>query len=107
MKKLRAIWKFVIKPGHNPVPMPAGARVLHAAAQGTETCIWAEVCPNNDKEVRNFFAVGTGNEFLIDEAHMYQYIGTCHFVEHGEVGHVYEVYARPAPAVSAFETKIK
>lgn len=68
-----------------PVPMPAGARVVHVQEQHGLPTMWAEVDPRNVTEQRNFRVFATGED--IPEA-WHNYIGTVHIS--WTVWHIYE-----------------
>ncbi len=57
------IWKFAITPGSLNIPMPAGAEILTAQAQGYDGCLWAAVDPDARPVVRRVEVIGTGHHF--------------------------------------------
>ncbi len=58
----KTIWKFCIPIGNvTTIKMPAGAKVLHVAAQRNTPCLWALVDPSAPLEPRHFRLTGTGH----------------------------------------------
>lgn len=85
---MTTIWKFPIQlAARVAVPMPMGAKVLTAAGQGRDICIWAEVEPTRDREARLFAVYGTGHQMPDDPG---TYIGTAMLAGGHLVFHVYE-----------------
>mgnify|MGYP000302406813 CR=1 FL=1 len=64
-----------------------GAKVLTAREQRHAVCIWAEVDPTRDSELRHFRVYGTGHR-MPDEPGTY--VGTAMPFGGAEVYHVYE-----------------
>lgn len=50
--------------------MPVGAKIVHVAKQGERACIWAEVDPNAENELRKFVIVGTGQTYPDNFVHV-------------------------------------
>jgi hypothetical protein len=85
---MRTIWKFMLEPTRlNRIEMPENAKILIAAEQYGEICIWAEVNTDSQKSVRLFEVFGTGHE--MDDVHR-EYIGTAMLSVGSLVFHVYE-----------------
>jgi len=59
------IWKFPFTLEDAPILyLPKWAKVIHAGLDPCDTCcIWAEVNPLEDIEERQFYVIGTGNDF--------------------------------------------
>lgn len=85
---MRTIWKFPIQVTDlQSVTMPDGAKILTAAVQRGQPCLWAEVDPSAPMCERSIAIFGTGHELPDDPG---SYIGTFQ-VDHGVfVFHVYE-----------------
>ena len=83
----RVIFKYCIDINKwNEIVMPAKAKVLTVQFQLVKPVMWVETNPyTDDKETREFWIVGTGHEFDVEDA---TYIGT--YQDGGFVGHVYE-----------------
>lgn len=79
-----AVWKFLLGPNVNNIPMSAGARLLHVHEQGGQAYLWAEVDPTARRSPRYVRVVATGQEFPLGGS----YIGTFHL--DGLVFHVYD-----------------
>lgn len=91
----RTVWKFAISIDPiavqftQNVAIPAGARFLHAAAQGYAVALWYEVPdPAAATEDHRFQVFGTGHGPIGDHL---TYVGTGIFAEGTLVLHVYEV----------------
>ena len=86
----RRVWKFVLRQAQQLVEMPAGARLLHVAAdpESLNPAVWAEVDPAAATESRGLVVVITGQPF---DAAGSQHVGTALITELGIVAHVYEV----------------
>lgn len=86
---VRTVWKFVLRKPQQLVEMPAGAKILHVAADpaSLNPAIWAEVDPRADKVVRRLAVVMTGEPF---DAEGLRYLGTAHITTLGIIAHVYE-----------------
>ena len=102
MSDARFMWKFVLRPWESGTLMPSGAILRHAAAQGDDVCVWAEVNPLAPTVERSILVIPTGG--AVDRNA--KYIGTAHLVADGEplVFHVYdlglELIARDRDATS-------
>jgi len=58
------IWKYVLpRTQRSTIPMPEGAKILHADNQFDEPFIWAMVDPNRPIVDRRFLFIGTGADF--------------------------------------------
>ncbi len=58
----KTIWKFDLRiDDHQYIRMPDGALILKIAVQHGQTCLWAEVDPENPMVDRKFFVAGTGH----------------------------------------------
>lgn len=92
----RTVWKFPVSIDPalaaaftQVVPIPAGARFLHAAAQGYAIALWYEVPdPEAATEDHRFQVFGTGTGPIGDHL---TYVGTGVFADGSLVLHVYEV----------------
>lgn len=90
----RAVWKFPVSIDPlavqftQSIAIPAGARFLHAAAQGYAVALWYEVDPDAETEDHGFQVYGTGTGPIGDHL---TYVGTGVFAEGSLVLHVYEV----------------
>lgn len=86
----RRVWKFVLRQPQQLVEMPAGARLLHVAADpaSPNPALWAEVDPQAASERRGLVVVMTGQPFDGTGA---RYVGTTLIADLGIVAHVYEV----------------
>lgn len=82
------IWKYTLSPGM-AVQMPRGARVLHAAGQGDELCVWALCDIEEPPEARYFDVYGTGHPCPSPER-LGSYVGTAHLDGGALVFHVFE-----------------
>lgn len=88
---MKRIYKYplcesgVAMPVGGSVVMPAGAKIVHVAMQGTAVTLWAEV-PDSlaDGEARTFLVAPTGGPVADDAS----YVGTVH--QHWLVWHIYE-----------------
>lgn len=83
---MQQIWKFPLEIGANIIPMPVGARIVHAHMQNGVACLWALVDPSEPKVARSFHVAGTGWD--VDGQRM-QYVGTVH--GGAFVWHIFEV----------------
>jgi hypothetical protein len=84
---MRTVHKYALTASVVELHMPRGARLLAVATQNGVPCLWAEVDPRQEDEVRTFVGHGTGHWVPDGET----YIGTAHDVEGlGLVFHVYE-----------------
>lgn len=82
------IWKFTLQPTDSQViDMPAGAKVLTAAVQGYDVCLWAEVNPESPSRPRRFRMFGTGHPMPSEPG---LYVGTAILSGGSLVLHVYE-----------------
>lgn len=81
----RAVWKFVIEPMQTHMKMPKGARLLTAAEQRGEVCVWAEVDPTARKVLRKVMAIPTGGLCT-----GLSYVGTAHLQRGSLIFHVYD-----------------
>lgn len=56
------VWKAILQPLQmQDIEMPMGAKVLHAAEQYGQLCIWYHCDPNAPRALRRFAIVGTGH----------------------------------------------
>lgn len=85
-----AVWKYPIQlGGHTRHLMPEGAKVIFAATQYNQPCIWAEVDVDAPKVGRTFFTFGTGWE-IPDQEKLGRYVGSF-LIDNGQlVQHCYE-----------------
>jgi len=84
----KRIWKYEIRLAERQsVEMPSGAKVLFVGVQVPNICLWAEVDPEAEKQIRLVSVFGTGHPMPDDPG---SYIGT--FMLHGGalVFHVYD-----------------
>jgi hypothetical protein len=59
---MRAIWKFPIDVTDTQhVSMPSGATIRYLAMQGDAPCLWVEVYPEAEPELRTICIYGTGH----------------------------------------------
>ncbi len=88
----KVIYKYIIAShGVSTVSMPAGAEILHAAFQGHDLCLWAEVNTDIAIEDTKFLVVFTGEP--IPEMQPFEerfYVSTV--TRNSIVFHVFEVY---------------
>ncbi len=88
-----SVWKYTLNEGNaiTRLTMPKGARVLTAAWQGRDLCIWALVDPSEPRETRRFVVHVTGGQ--IEDVASLAYVGTVHSNDGGSplVLHVFEV----------------
>lgn len=80
------IWKFIVDPGL-PVTMPAGARILSAAAQNERICIWALVDPAACSMPRKVRVYGTGHSVPSEPG---RFLGTALLQGGALVMHVFD-----------------
>lgn len=83
------VFKYILKSSRVPLKLPKGCKVLKAAFQGDNLCIWAEVNTVEEKEFRNFSVFATGEAMPYNPNTHYDYIDTV-FTGPGLVFHVYE-----------------
>ena len=72
--------------------MPRGAQIIKVAMQMGAPTIWAIVDPNADRELRNFFVVGTGLELPAPGGTLLTkdyYVGTV--FDESYVWHIFEM----------------
>lgn len=82
------VWKFILPVIDRPlVEMPVGAKVLIAAAQRLDLCVWAIVDPDENRETRAFCVRGTGHAMTGEEG---AYVGSAMFDQGRMVFHVFE-----------------
>lgn len=85
---MKQVWKFNLSSGWS-VDMPKGAKILSAAYQGADLCVWAMVDPEKTiKEKRRFAVFGTGHEIDYEDQELI-FIDTA-FVD-DLVFHVFEL----------------
>jgi hypothetical protein len=86
------IWKYILHPTEPEQKMPKEARILTAAAQGDQICVWAEVNPDAPPESRYFQIFGTGHPVAPQNPPGYalEYIGSAFLEDGAYVFHVYE-----------------
>ena len=80
---MKTVYKYKI--GSGELQLPYGAKVLTAAMQGNEICLWAEVDDEAVPEHRTFYVYGTGHIVPEDSC----YVATV--FDGAFVWHVYEV----------------
>jgi hypothetical protein len=80
------IWKFPLEAFDQEVRVPLGAKVVHVGHQDGVPTIWVVVDPTQQKQVRRFCTVGTGQ--MLPEGAAYH--GTVP-MPNGLVWHVLEV----------------
>ena len=88
MKK--EIWKFEIKPYDSAIQMPKLSEILTTQIQNGNPCIWALVCPENEKEERYFEVYQTGHEMHCDIGINRKYINTFQLESGSLVFHLFE-----------------
>lgn len=71
------------------IPLPAGAEILHVAAQGDVPMLWARVDTEAPIEPRRFLFLGTGFPFP-DDAGGYEHIGSMLVRDGALVWHLFE-----------------
>jgi len=83
------IFKYDLPADFGPfaIPMPAGATILHIAAQHDSGMLWAEVDADAKLVARDFVAVPTGG----DVPKAGTYLGTFSSVGGRYVHHIFEV----------------
>jgi hypothetical protein len=87
---MKTIWKFPLEVTDvQTVRMPRGARILCVQVQSGVPCLWAEVDPKAETELRTLRIYGTGHPMA--EGEQRNYVGTFQLVGMGLVFHVYEV----------------
>ena len=82
---MKVIYKYKLVP-RTPVKMAAGAKVLTAASQRNDICIWAEADDSVGEELRYFEIIPTGG--VIEDEVQLKYINTVFVRE--LVFHIYE-----------------
>lgn len=88
-----AVWKKVLEPTflRQPLELPKGAKILHAAEQGEDICVWFQCDTHapytDDHEV---IVLPTGNELYADEGELV-YLGTAKLRGGRNIMHVFEV----------------
>lgn len=88
MSESRRIFKYpIVMKDLNRIEMPKGAEVLSVHVQNGAPQIWALVEPDNVKETRHFFVIGTGNP--IPEG-IGRFIGTFQMLNGSLVWHLFE-----------------
>lgn len=84
---MKVIWKFTLElEGYQDVEMPAGAEVLHVAAQDNTPCVWALVDPKALRVPRRFLLCVTGTSPNGEGKH----VGTFLLYGGAFVGHVFD-----------------
>ena len=82
---MKTIWKYKLIPRSTYIEIPKGAKFLHLDIQNQDICLWFQVDPENEIEIRSFEIIGTGWEFKDDNLN---YIGT---INNGlYIWHIYE-----------------
>jgi len=82
----QTVWRFPIPPDDVAlVPMPDGAELLCAGAQGGEVCVWARVNPSAPLRSRRLRVAGTGHS----EARG-GYVGTAWLAGEQRAHHVFD-----------------
>ena len=84
------IYKYTIDPFDPAIQMPADAKILTAAFQDKQFCIWAEVDTDSLEVTRFFEAFGTGHDIPSNMGVDFKYIATG-FMPNGLVFHAYEI----------------
>lgn len=84
---MKTVWKYEIRGGlKTPVPLPDGAKVVHAGLDPTGApCVWAEVDTEAKTKKTTFFLIGTGHEIPDKTTHL----GS--FIDGPFVWHVYSI----------------
>ena len=82
----KTIYKYTLERDIQSLSAPVGAKWLCAREQGNDTCVWAEVDPNEkDLMLYDFKVYRTGEPFKAGG----KYLGTCFFSGDIYVLHVY------------------
>lgn len=85
---MKRIWKFPLKVADTvTIEMPEDSQVLTVQAQGETAQLWALVMPDQPKEKRAFFVVGTGHNVPHTAG---RYVGTFQLLRGAFIGHVFE-----------------
>ena len=86
---MKAVWKYPL-PGSDTfdIKMPRGAKILTAAAQFEDVCLWALVNPEAPPETRSFRLAGTGHEIT---ENLGRHISTFQLANGRIVLHLFEV----------------
>ena len=72
---MNTIWKYELNPVLKDIQVPRNAKVLTAAAQGDNICVWVELNPDEPADdVRRFEVFGTGHVIPKGER---RYVGTA------------------------------
>jgi len=85
----KTIWKYKLDGVECEIAMPLHAKVLSAAVQQRDICIWALVEPEQATYERHFIIIGTGHK--VPDGYNIEFIDTV-LVNDGEyVFHIFEV----------------
>lgn len=75
---MKTIWKFTMDnhpkwfhPVATEVQMPAGAKVVNVAMQGSHTVMWAMVDTTKPLQTRSFVPFNTGEALPLDQGSVY------------------------------------
>lgn len=86
---MKTIWKFEFDIKDDvQLQMPIGAKILSVQSQGSKSCLWALVDPDESTERRWFRIFGTGHDIDLDD---YNHVGTFLTSEGLFVWHMFEV----------------
>lgn len=58
---MKKVFKYPFNIGAFNLEMPYGAKILHVTDQNGTPCLWAEVSPDGQHELRRFVIQGTGH----------------------------------------------
>lgn len=83
---MKKVFKYPFPIGAFNLEMPNGAKILHVGIQGHTPCLWAEVSPDDQHELRRFIVHGTGHPIMEDGR---KHIET--FLDGSFVWHLYEM----------------
>ena len=83
---MKTIWKFPMPAASIRLRMPVGAEILCVQMQHGVPCFWAIVDPEAERENREFFVLGTGQEL----GEVGKYLGTFQLQGGDIVFHLFE-----------------
>jgi len=88
---MKTIWKYALHLDTytTMLHIPAGAELLHIAAQNGKPCLWFLLNPNAREATRIFNVCGTGWASIPDSISKTDYCGTVHIDQY--VWHIFEV----------------
>ncbi len=92
---MKKIWKYPITlEPFQDIEMPVGAKILSLHKQGSrhedEIYIWCLVKTENEREIRHFMFVQTGDEILCNNDEC-EYVGTLWLMNGSHVLHLLEL----------------